>query len=154
MKRPLRFCLPTTFYPPFNFGGDGIDVERLAHALTARGHHVTVVHEVDAYQSLAGKKPIAPPPANGIEVIGLRSRLGVVSPLLTQQTGRPIVHRRRLARLFRERPFDVVTFNNVSLVGGPGLLSFGGDLVPLSPRDVVDAYRGLVRETLSHHGTA
>jgi proteasome accessory factor B len=32
------------------------------------------------------------------------------------------------------------------------LLSFGGDLVPLSPREVVDAYRGLVRETLSHHG--
>ena len=38
MKRPLRFCLVTTFYPPFNFGGDGIDVERLARALTARGH--------------------------------------------------------------------------------------------------------------------
>jgi proteasome accessory factor B len=32
------------------------------------------------------------------------------------------------------------------------LLSFGGDLIPLSPREVVDAYRGLVRETLSHHG--
>jgi predicted DNA-binding transcriptional regulator YafY len=34
------------------------------------------------------------------------------------------------------------------------LLSFGGDLVPLSPREVVDAYRGLVRETLGHHGAA
>lgn len=132
MKRPLRFCLPTTFYPPYNFGGDGIDVERLARALYARGHHVTVVHEVDAYQSLAGKKPAPPPPnANGIEVVGLRSRLGVVSPLLTQQTGRPVVHHRRLARLFRERPFDVVTFNNVSLVGGPGLLSYGGEAVRL-----------------------
>ena len=132
MKRPLRFCLPTTFYPPYNFGGDGIDVERLAHALAARGHHVTVVHEVDAYQSLARNKPAPPPPtANGIEVIGLRSRFGLVSPLLTQQAGRPVLHRRRLTRLFRERPFDVVTFNNVSLVGGPGLLSFGGEAVRL-----------------------
>jgi glycosyltransferase involved in cell wall biosynthesis len=131
MKRPLRFCLPTTFYPPFNFGGDGIDVERLARALTRRGHHVTVVHEVDAYQSLAHKKPAAPAVRDGVEVIGLRSRLGMVAPFLTQQTGRPIVHGRRLARLFREHPFDVVTFNNVSLVGGPGLLSFGGDAVRL-----------------------
>lgn len=131
MKRPLRFCLPTTFYPPFNFGGDGIDVERLARALTARGHHVTVVHEVDAYQSLSKTMPAPPSDRDGIEVIGLRSRLGVVSPLLTQQTGRPIVHGRRLARLFRDQPFDVVTFNNVSLIGGPGLLSFGGDAVRL-----------------------
>jgi glycosyltransferase involved in cell wall biosynthesis len=132
MKRPLRFCLPTTFYPPFNFGGDGIDVERLARALTRRGHHVTVIHEVDAYQSLARSAPSAPADCrNGIEVVGLRSRLGVVSPLLTQQIGRPTVHRRRLARLFGQPPFDVVTFNNVSLVGGPGLLSFGGDAVRL-----------------------
>ena len=32
--RPLRFCLLSTFYPPWNFGGDGIHVqrlERLAH---------------------------------------------------------------------------------------------------------------------------
>jgi glycosyltransferase involved in cell wall biosynthesis len=130
MKRPLRFCLPTTFYPPYNFGGDGIDVERLARALTTRGHHVTVVHEVDAYQSLA-RKPLSPaaPASNGIEVVSLHSRLGIVSPLLTQQAGRPVLHRRRLERLFRDQPFDVVTFNNVSLVGGPGLLSFGGDAV-------------------------
>jgi glycosyltransferase involved in cell wall biosynthesis len=132
MKRPLRFCLPTTFYPPYNFGGDGIDVERLARALTARGHHVTVVHEVDAYQSLT-QKPLPAParPCDNIEVISLHSRLGILSPLLTQQAGRPVLHRRRLARLFRDQPFDVVTFNNVSLVGGPGLLSFGGDAVKM-----------------------
>jgi len=132
MKRPLRFCLPTTFYPPYNFGGDGIDVERLARALTARGHHVTVVHEVDAYQSLAPKPVSAPAPSrDNVEVISLRSRLGIVSPLLTQQAGRPVLHRRRLERLFRDSPFDVVTFNNVSLIGGPGLLSFGGDAVKM-----------------------
>ena len=58
---PLRFCLLTTFYPPFNFGGDGIDVQRTARALVRRGHHVTVVHDVDAYQWLAGRRlPVAP----------------------------------------------------------------------------------------------
>ena len=31
------------------------------------------------------------------------------------------------------------------------LLSFGGDLVPVSPRSLVDEFRGLVRETLAHH---
>ncbi len=130
MTRPLRFCFLTTFYPPYHFGGDAIDIDRLARALAARGHGVTVVHDEDAYEVLAGRRPAAPPPvSNGIEVIGLRSRLGPLSPLLTQQFGRPVMHGRTLARLFRERPFDVVTFSNVSLVGGPGLLSFGGDAV-------------------------
>src|SRR4051812_5219718 len=31
------------------------------------------------------------------------------------------------------------------------LLSFGGDLVPVSPRSLVDEFRGLVKETLAHH---
>jgi proteasome accessory factor B len=31
------------------------------------------------------------------------------------------------------------------------LLSFGGDLIPLAPGDLVDEYRGLVRESLAHH---
>jgi len=31
------------------------------------------------------------------------------------------------------------------------LLSFGGDLVPLAPSDLVHDYKGLVRETLHHH---
>jgi predicted DNA-binding transcriptional regulator YafY len=31
------------------------------------------------------------------------------------------------------------------------LLSFAGDLEPLAPRELVDEYHGLVRETLNHH---
>jgi predicted DNA-binding transcriptional regulator YafY len=34
------------------------------------------------------------------------------------------------------------------------LLSFGGDLVPVSPGELVDEYYGLVRETLGHHSAA
>lgn len=33
------------------------------------------------------------------------------------------------------------------------LLSFAGDVVPVSPRALVDEYQGLVRETLAHHST-
>lgn len=124
----LRFGLLTTFYPPFNFGGDGIDVQRTAHALVARGHHVTVVHEADAYEWLSGKKLDSQPvDQRGVEVIALRSKLGVVSPFLTHQFGRPIVHGRALSKVLSDRAIDVVVFNNVSLVGGPGLLDLGGN---------------------------
>lgn len=121
--KPLRFCMVTTFYPPHNFGGDGIAVQHLARALARRGHHVTVVHDEDAFFSLAPRDAILAPRGNdGVNVVGLRSGLRVLSPLLTQQTGRPIVHRRRLQRLLQQN-FDVVHFHNISLVGGPGVLS-------------------------------
>src|SRR6185312_9111335 len=32
----LRICMLTTFYPPYNFGGDGIGVQRLAAAFARR----------------------------------------------------------------------------------------------------------------------
>jgi glycosyltransferase involved in cell wall biosynthesis len=130
VSRGVRFCLLTTFYPPFNFGGDGIDVQRTARALAARGHQVTVIHDVDAYEWLAGKR-LAGEPArqDGVEVLSLRSRLRVISPLLTHQLGYPVVHGRKIADAIRSRGFDVIVFNNVSLVGGPGLLSYGGKAV-------------------------
>ena len=33
MSTGLRFCMVTTFYPPYSYGGDGITVQRLATAL-------------------------------------------------------------------------------------------------------------------------
>jgi glycosyltransferase involved in cell wall biosynthesis len=124
--RPLRFCHLTTFYPPHNFGGDGVGVQRLCRALARRGHHVTVVHDVDAYNSLhRGPEPKAEPEPAGVEVVGLRSGLGRLSPLLTQQFGHPLVSGPRLAKLLDEGRFDVINFHNVSLVGGPGLLGYG-----------------------------
>ena len=60
---PLRFCFPTTFYPPYSFGGDAVGVQRLARALVKRGHEVTVVHDKDAYRVLTnGKDPDAVAP--------------------------------------------------------------------------------------------
>ena len=48
----LRFCMVTTFYPPYSFGGDAIGVQRLSRALVRRGHDVTVVHDTDAFRVL------------------------------------------------------------------------------------------------------
>lgn len=122
----LRFCMFTTFYPPYNFGGDGIAIQRLARALARRGHEVTVVHDVDAYNLLHwGREPgmVQEPP--GLNVVRLRSGVGALSPLLTQQLGFPVVNRSRIRRLLAEGDFDVTMYHNVSLIGGPGLLEQG-----------------------------
>jgi len=130
--RPLRFCMFTTFYPPYSFGGDAIGIQRLSHALVRHGHHVTVVHDVDAYNALhGGPEPQSISHDEGVEVIGLRSGVGILSPLLTQQTGHPVLNGRRIASLLRNGNYDVVNYHNVSLVGGPGLFRLGGDAVTL-----------------------
>lgn len=129
--KPLRFCFLTTFYPPYHFGGDAIGIQRLARGLVREGHHVTVIHDVDAFLALA------PSPANvdtvddGVETVQLRSRLGTLSALLTQQTGHPVVHGRRIREVVDSGRFDVVNFHNVSLIGGPGLLSYGSGAIRL-----------------------
>lgn len=118
----LRFCFPTTFYPPYSFGGDAIAVQRLARALVARGHEVTVIHDVDAFAAVSTDgSPLATREDDGVEVIPLRSRAGRLSPLLAHQVGRPLVHRHTLAQIFERRRFDVVNFHNTSLIGGPGI---------------------------------
>src|SRR5690606_23551888 len=122
----LRFGFLTTFYPPLNFGGDGIGIQRLARGLVRAGHQVTVIHDVDAYNALhRGPEPGPQPEPEGLEVIGLRSGLGTVSSLLTQQLGRPVLNGGRIARLLDERKFDVINFHNISLIGGPGILKYG-----------------------------
>lgn len=123
---PMRFCMVTTFYPPHHFGGDAVFVQRLSGALVRRGHSVTVIHDVDAYNLLSGRAPTVPEDgSDGVEVIGLRSGWGALAPLLTQQIGRPVLNAARLRRLFADRRFDVIHFHNVSLVGGPGILGYG-----------------------------
>jgi glycosyltransferase involved in cell wall biosynthesis len=118
----------TTFYPPFNFGGDGVGIERLCHGLVRRGHHVTVVVDEDAWRSLAkprGREPTPREHPPGLELVTLKSRLGMFSNLLTQQFGRPVVHGRAIRELLERGRFDVVNFHNVSLVGGPGIFKYG-----------------------------
>ena len=121
----LRFAMVTTFYPPFHFGGDAICVRLLTHALARRGHQVDVIHDVDAFRMLhRGAEPQPEIQPKGVRVHPLRSRLGSLSCLATQQLGRPLVHGRRIRRILSQG-FDVIHYHNISLVGGPGVLSYG-----------------------------
>lgn len=122
----LRFCMITTFYPPYNFGGDGMGIQRLSEALARRGHHVTVIHDTDAYDMLSARAAPAPDPIpDRITIHRLDNRLGPLSSLLTHQLGRPVANGRRIRRIVEEGQFDVINFHNVSLVGGPGVLGIG-----------------------------
>ena len=126
VNRPLRFCMITTFYPPFNFGGDGIFVQRLSHELARRGHQVDVIHCVDSYRMLArgeNGETHQDPPA-GVVVHGLKSPFGWLSPLATQQMGHPLFKSRRIRQIL-EKDLDVINYHNISLVGGPGVLGYG-----------------------------
>lgn len=121
----MKFCMITTYYPPFHFGGDGIYVQALSRALVANGHEVTVVHCADAYALRAAPTgPVEPEDSiqDGIRVRRLHSAWGWLSPLLTQQTGRPLLKERKLREILGA-DFDVVNFHNISLVGGPGVLA-------------------------------
>jgi glycosyltransferase involved in cell wall biosynthesis len=122
--KSLKVLMFTTFYPPYSFGGDAVGVQRMARALAARGHRVTVVHDEDSYLILGGK-PQSEGAADGVVRIGLRAKSGFVSNLLTQQTGRPTIHAARIRRIVDDGQFDIIWYNNTSLVGGPGLLALG-----------------------------
>ena len=126
----MRFCMVTTFYPPYHFGGDGIFVRALARALVSQGHHVDVVHCEDAYRLRCREQPANQADHDGIVVHRLRSPFGLLSPLLTQQTGRPGLKARELGAIL-DRDFDVVNFHNISLIGGPGVLALSKAAVTL-----------------------
>ena len=119
----MRFCMVTTFYPPYHFGGCGIYVRALSRALVAQGHEVEVMHCVDAYRLNYKDAMPEEGPDEGIVVHRLKSPFGLLSPLITQQTGHPGL-KARVARAVLARPFDVVHFHNVSLVGGPAIIAW------------------------------
>ncbi len=123
MGQSLNFCMITTFYPPYNFGGDGIFVYRLSNELAKRGHNVDIIYCKDAYLMLQHKGPKGNFPNHpNINIHGLKSRLGLISPLLTQQTGYPLLKRKEIEAVLRSKRFDVIHYHNISLVGGPKLL--------------------------------
>ena len=126
----LRFCIVSTFYPPYNFGGDGIYAHRLANGLARRGHRVTVIHSPTAYEMLSGASP---PTAEyndhpNVEVHGLRTPLGKMGLLAVQQSGRPVFQKTALRQWLSGRDYDVIHYNNVSLLGGPHAFRMGRGL--------------------------
>lgn len=126
---PLRLCLVSTFYPPYNFGGDGIYAHRLANGLARRGHQVTVLHSPSAYEVLAGRQPAeAYDDHPNVTVRPVRTPLGAWGLLAVQQTGRPCLQAPALRRWLDGGSYDVIHFNNVSLLGGPSVFRFGHGL--------------------------
>lgn len=123
---PLRFCMVTTFYPPYHFGGDAVFVYRLAEALAARGHKVDVIHSTDAYHLKHPAEPeIAYAHHPNVTVHPLRSKYPKLASLAAHQLGQPAAYARRIRRILDEGRYDVIHYHNISLLGGPGVLRFG-----------------------------
>ncbi|HUA34658.1 MAG TPA: glycosyltransferase family 4 protein [Candidatus Binataceae bacterium] len=133
-QSPLRFLHITTFYPPYSFGGDAIYVSRLANALARDGHLVDVIHCIDSYEMLSGNREVKPEPSvhPNLNVFGLRSGFGALSPLLTQQTGAPFLKRAQIDKIVQGKSYDVVQFHNISLIG-PEILNLApnADMIKL-----------------------
>lgn len=125
MAGTLSICLVATFYPPYHFGGDAIQTHRLAGELARRGHHVTVVHNPAAHRALASHGPAGSfPDEPGVTLRPVETPLGRPGLLASYLAGRPVLEARALGDALRG-PYDVVHFQNVSLLGGPGALRLG-----------------------------
>lgn len=119
----MKFCMITTFYPPYNFGGDGIFIYRLCNSLAAKGHDVDIIHCHDSYLMLEPNGPKGSFSNHpNVTVHGLKSGFGRLSPVLTHQTGYPLLKSRKIESIIARKHFDVIHYHNISLVGGPKLL--------------------------------
>lgn len=123
VNRPLNILHLTTFYPPYSFGGDAMYIYRLSHGLAEAGHNVDVIHCVDSYHLLHPAEPeieFASHP--NVTRHELRSGVGWLSPLLTQQTGRAFLKHKRIREVMNSKRYDVIHYHNTSLLG-PEVLS-------------------------------
>lgn len=152
----LRFCLCSTFYPPYGSDADAAYVQALAVGLARLGHEVTVLHNPDAYEVLRGEKVTEPYATHaGLTIRQVTASLKTGSLLAVQQTGRAWAQWRDLRECFRQ-PFDVVHYYNVSLLGGPELFSLGHSTLKLAglsdhwlvcPMHILWKYTGEVCDT-------
>ena len=121
----MRFGMVTTFYPPFSYGGDATYVRSLAKSLAALGHDVEVIASTNAYFVRSKDEgQVDTTVEDGIPVHRLRHPAGLLAPLVSQQTGLPGLHAPAL-KSFLAKPFDVLHFHNISLMGAPGVLGMG-----------------------------
>ena len=131
VERPRVVCMMTTFFGSHSFGGDAAFVDRLARALARRGHEVHVIHCRDAFEATRGTvAPRAYEPPPGVTLHPLESGLGTLSPLLTHQTGRPMLKAEPIRKLWRAIRPDLIHFHNLSLIGGPGLIDLAARVAP------------------------
>jgi glycosyltransferase involved in cell wall biosynthesis len=130
-ERSLSFCIVTTFYPPYHFGGEALYLYRLSNELARTGHRVTIIHCVDAYELLTNAGPRGDfPHHENVTVHPLRTGFRGLSPLVTYLSGRPGLKSRALDEIFARETFDVVHFHQMTLFG-PGALRYGEGAIRL-----------------------
>jgi glycosyltransferase involved in cell wall biosynthesis len=116
----------TTFYPPYHYGGDAIFVWRLAQLLAGAGHQVDVVHSRDAYRLRErAPQPWSHPDHPNVKRIEIERPAFRLASLAAHQTGSPAFYSKQLRAILGDSSYDVIHFHNVSLIGGPGVLSYG-----------------------------
>ncbi len=134
----MKFCMLTSFFGAHSFGGDAVYVDRLSRALLRRGHEVTVIYSLDAYEAVRGRVEPAPYEApGGLRIKAIRSAAQPLPLLLSHQLGRPVGMQRDLLAAIGGERFDVLHFHNISLLGGPGVLSLPA---PGNPMRVMTAH--------------
>ena len=121
----MRFGMVTTFYPPYSYGGDGTYVRSLAKSMVALGHEVEIITSTDAYRVRSKDDGRAETAIDkGVKVHRLRHPAGILAPIISHQTGLPGLNTAGLRQFFA-KPFDVLHFHNVSLMGAPGVFGMG-----------------------------
>ena len=115
----------TTFYPPYHTGGCGTHVYQLSNLLAQQGHQVEVIHCLDSYFIKRKTKQTGKyeKQAN-LKVHRIESGVGRIAPALTYLTGYPLLVGKKLKRIL-DKGFDIIHYHNISLFGGPAVLSFG-----------------------------
>ena len=108
-------------------------IQRLSRALVKRGFDVTVIHDTDAYMTLAGKRPTGGRSnhemmADGVRVLRVGGAVPQAANLLTHQFGLPVVHGEHIKHLLEDGDFDIIWYHNISMIGGPKLLTYGRGL--------------------------
>lgn len=92
-------------------------IYRLSNELANRGHRVDVFHCEDAFLLLNKKQPSGDFPNHPLITIHkLKSGMGPLSPLLTQQTGLSLL-KSKLKTALEENDYDVIHYHNMSLIG-------------------------------------
>jgi glycosyltransferase involved in cell wall biosynthesis len=120
-----RFCLITTFYPPFHPGGCGLHVYHLANLLALDGHSVDVITSGDAHAyKLTDQREGDYPHHPGVTLHRVKSGTGKLEPLLTYLSGSPVFSRPQITAVL-EKGFDVIHYHNISLFGGIRSLGLG-----------------------------
>jgi glycosyltransferase involved in cell wall biosynthesis len=120
-----RFCLITTFYPPFHPGGCGLHVYHLANLLARDGHSVDVITSGDAHAyKLTDQREGDYPHHPGVTLHRVKSGTGKLEPLLTYLSGSPVFSRPQITAVL-EKGFDVIHYHNISLFGGIRSLGLG-----------------------------